>query len=377
MEHPPICSIPSQSQWNGRELSEKSVGPLGPGKCQIVLVGEAPGEEEFISGKPFYGQSGRELKQMLKDVGINWKECLLTNVFKERPGDTTNDIELVLTSDVSEDYPISAMRERPRGYVRPELLPQLDLLRREITAAEPNVVVALGATALWALTGERGIGLHRGTVITVPWSNDCGYLKILPTYHPAAILRSWKDRPIAAMDLAKAKHESNHPELVLKERMIWIAETVDDCYEFEQQFMRDVDLLSVDVETNSKLITCVGMAPSDSVALVIPLFLHRAPKGSRNYFSESDEIKVWKFMRKWLEDPAVPKLGQNFVYDIQYFKSHGIRVANFSHDTMILHHALWPELKKGLGFLGSIYTNEVSWKQFRTQKKYATGKKDD
>ena len=70
-------------------------------------------------------------------------------------------------------------------------------------------------------------------------------------------------------------------------------------------------------------------------------------------------------------------IGQNFSYDMQYFwRTVGITCPKFFGDTMLLHHALQPELEKGLGFLGSIYTNEPSWK-FMRQEHFTLKKGDD
>ena len=69
------------------------------------------------------------------------------------------------------------------------------------------------------------------------------------------------------------------------------------------------------------------------------------------------------------------KLFQNGLYDIAFlWRAYGIKVMNASEDTMLLHHALQPEALKGLGFLGSVYTDEGAWKQMR--EKVATIKRD-
>ncbi len=61
----------------------------------------------------------------------------------------------------------------------------------------------------------------------------------------------------------------------------------------------------------------------------------------------------------------MPKVFQNGMYDMQYLWSMGLTVVNPRHDTMLLHHSLVPEMLKGLGFLGSIYTSEPAWKLMR------------
>jgi len=71
-----------------------------------------------------------------------------------------------------------------------------------------------------------------------------------------------------------------------------------------------------------------------------------------------------------LEDPEIPKLFQNGLYDIPFIlRTVGIRVLGATHDTMLLHHALQPESLKGLGYLGSIYTDHHAWKtEYRNSK---------
>jgi DNA polymerase I-like protein with 3'-5' exonuclease and polymerase domains len=64
-----------------------------------------------------------------------------------------------------------------------------------------------------------------------------------------------------------------------------------------------------------------------------------------------------------LEDESIPKLFQNGAYDIAFiWRTTGIKTLGAKHDTMLLHHALQPEALKGLGYLGSIYTDHGPWK---------------
>jgi hypothetical protein len=77
-----------------------------------------------------------------------------------------------------------------------------------------------------------------------------------------------------------------------------------------------------------------------------------------------------------LESPTPRKLFQNGLYDIAFlWRAYGIKVMGAEHDTMLLHHALQPESLKGLGFLGSIYSDEGAWKQMR--EKVTTIKADE
>ena len=85
-----------------------------------------------------------------------------------------------------------------------------------------------------------------------------------------------------------------------------------------------------------------------------------------NYWNKTEEEYAWSAVKTVLES-NFPKVGQNGLYDIQYlWRQYGLRVNNYLHDTMLLHHSLQPELPKGLGFLGSVYCSERAWKKLRT-----------
>jgi DNA polymerase I-like protein with 3'-5' exonuclease and polymerase domains len=74
------------------------------------------------------------------------------------------------------------------------------------------------------------------------------------------------------------------------------------------------------------------------------------------------EVKAWTFIRRCLR-LGKELGGQNFQYDMQYlYELVGIKCPDFTHDTMLLQHSLQPEMRKGLGFLASIYTDEPPWK---------------
>jgi DNA polymerase I-like protein with 3'-5' exonuclease and polymerase domains len=139
--------------------------------------------------------------------------------------------------------------------------------------------------------------------------------------------------------------------------------------EFTSRYIFDdpPPLLSFDIETASKTITCIGFSPNENLSLTIPFFDPAKP--DHNYWPDAaTEKKVWLMIKRVMESD-IRKLGQNGLYDIQYLYRHGIKVRNYAEDTMIKHHSLYPELSKGLGFLGSIYTDEAPWKLLRARNK--------
>jgi Uracil-DNA glycosylase len=338
--------------------------------CKIALVGEAPGETEALEGKPFIGSSGRLLDGMLRAAGIDRSQCLVTNVFTQRPPGNQVGYFFGKTGDVRKDLPPF----QKHGFLQGRWSSELERLADELKRFEPNVVVALGATPLWALCERNGITAFRGTVMA---STLVPGLKVIPTFHPAYIMRQYDERPTATADLTKAVVESAFPEIRRIEREIWIEPSWGDIQLFERRHMQDVSILTYDIETDpwtSKEMLCIGIAPDARHALVIPFVDKRKP--GWNYWASADEeLKVWKWVAHWLQRTDIRKQAQNGLYDIQWLARYGIKVRGQTEDTMLLHHSLQPELRKGLDYLGSMYANEAAWKTMVSFKHNGNSKK--
>jgi uracil-DNA glycosylase len=334
---------------------------------KIAIIGEAWGRYEEAVRMPFVGPSGHELTKMLERAGINRAHCFLTNVFNFRP-QPNNDIENLCQKERAGGF----TSLKAGKYLRPEYFSHVYQLHKTLRDLKPNVAVLLGNTAAWAILGNSGIGKIRGTVT---YSNVIPGLKCLPTYHPAAILRQWDLRPITILDLEKARRESEFPEIRRPHRTIYIEPSLADMEWYYDNFLRPARRITFDIETRGQQITCIGFAPDHMSALVIPFVDDRAATGSY-WTSAHDEERAWNYVRDVLNCDK-PKVAQNGLYDINFlWRSYGITVKNYEDDTMLLHHALQPESEKGLGFLGSIYTNEASWKMMRTRTKDIAVKKD-
>lgn len=323
---------------------------------KIYIVGEAWGEEEEKQGRGFVGPSGHVLNGLLSANGIDRRECVVDNVFNLRP--PGNDVEQMMTKEE-----LYAYKEfppyKPKMWLRKENAHHLHDLRARIEAERPNLVLALGNTPLWACAGVTGIKKWRGS----PMLCSFGQSKLLATWHPAAILRQWNLRPIAFMDIAKAKREAETPELKRPERFIHFHPTLQEIEDFYLDHVLDARVLGCDIETKGRFITEVGFATSPSRAIVIPFF-SRAQKDGNYWRTFDDERAAWGWVRRFCAEK--PLVGQNFSYDAQYlWKEAAIPTPNWAGDTMLMHHSLQPELEKGLGFLGSIYTDEPAWKFMR------------
>lgn len=372
---------------------------LGSRQPKMVLVGEAFGKDELAMQTPFVGSSGKELFRMLGEAlpdlepelhaeisrrlgdsfDMTWSRyrepwfvaagIALTNVLALQPPGNSIDALCANKKAVGGDSYVYKAIKTPGKYLLPMYLPELERLQAEIAELRPNLVVALGNTASWALLQGTNIGSIRGAVA---WSNWAGpRVKCLPTYHPASVLYQWSQRTIVVADLMKAGREMRFPEIRRPKRRILINPTIAEVEMFTAILLLQADkqLIEVgaDCETMKGQIKMISFATAKDHAIVIP-FIDEARPNKCYWQSEAEEYGAWHCVRTICQHPNVRLVGQNFIYDMQYLCPMGIRIARCPEDTMMLHHSLYPEMKKSLGFLGSIYTDEASWKLMRTQQ---------
>lgn len=332
---------------------------------KMLLVGEAPGEREEAMGQPFVGPAGRELDRMLEEVGLQRYQVSLTNVFHTRPRNNNLDFWGLSRKEaaalVQPNLPTAEIRVK-KGVIDPRILqPALERLYGEIRALDPNVIVPLGNTALAAVCRVNGITTHRGVVRETEILGRT--YKVLPTYHPAAVLRTYAFRPIAIADLYKAKSESEQRDFHFVPRRVLVEPTLSDLAEWESELL-SAEKLAFDIETALGQITCIGFAPSIDISYVIPFWFN-----NQNYWpTAEEEVAALLVVKRILEGPSI-KIAQNGLYDVQYLLRYGITPRNFLHDTMLLHHSLYPALPKSLGFIGSIHCNVPAWKAWRRRAK--------
>lgn len=330
--------------------------PVGPADAKIVIVGESPSEHEIKSGVLFSGTSGDELTRLLGEAGIDRAECYLTSVFKHRPPNGSLENYCVSKKDLPLDYSYPYLYYGK--YIAPKYLTDVEETKNELKALSPNLIIALGSTASWffnlgPITTARGIVARSE------------YGKVIPTFHPSAVLRQWSNRTVVMADLLKAAHEATFPDVRRPQRELWVEPTLTEVSTFFTKHLFPAKEISLDIENPGGQLHCLALAPSPTIAICIPFIDPRKP--DRNYWSYADECQVWRLIRRLLVDGTISKryrtIGQNLLYDVQHLAKAGCKLASIDDDTMLAHHAMYPEMRKGLGFLGSIYTNELSWKQ--------------
>jgi uracil-DNA glycosylase family 4 len=149
----------------------------GNENAKLVFVGEAPGQDEDQQGKPFVGKAGQKLTQIINAMGLSRDEVYITNVLKCRPPNNRNPIP----------HEIEACE--------PFLIAQLQIIK-------PKIICALGTFAAQTLLKtDQPISKLRGRFQTYQG------IKLMPTYHPAFLLRSPKYKKDVWEDVQKVKAE--------------------------------------------------------------------------------------------------------------------------------------------------------------------------
>ena len=321
----------------------------------ILVVGEYMTGTDEEAGGPFEGKLNSMTKSFLRQAGIDPAHCDFTNVFnRTSPTGKALGFFSVKADGVAHLKPI-----KPGKYLHKDHFADVELLWKKVQTFQPNIIIALGDLALWALTSEKSLDLARGRITS--GHSKFPNQKILPTYAAGQIMADWTLRPIHLADLDKARRQSEFPDIARPLRFIHIEPSIADIKDFYLEYIVPCTTLDCDIETKGTMITCVGFAPSPSRVIVIPFYDETAADG--NYWpSKFEEHQAWSWVRRLLS--CGKRLGgQNFQYDMQYlWRQMGIPSPDFTDDTMLLHHSLQPEMKKGLGFLASIYTDELGWK---------------
>lgn len=330
----------------------------GPVPARVLIVGEAPGAEEEVRGVPFVGASGNELDRLLAQAGLQRSEAFLTNVCKYRPPE--NKIEYFF---------LDSKQLKPNELI----LEGIRELQEEISRVSPKLILCLGNTALWALTGNRGITKWRGSMLTYRYLDSKGVQQeslLLPTYHPALILREWSWRPIALHDLTRAAEALKAGHWPGREKHYLIRPSFTDVMDTLTTLVKRADraeqqedpplTIASDLETRRGFIACSGIAWSKTEAICIPNMCVERPTG---YFTLDEDISIWFLERELLTHPHVEVVGQNYLYDAQYFARRKGYVPRVRHDTRLMQSVAWPGLPQGLDFLSSMYCqHHVFWK---------------
>ncbi|MCK5558293.1 MAG: uracil-DNA glycosylase [Candidatus Hydrogenedentes bacterium] len=149
----------------------------GNPEARLLFVGEAPGGDEDVQGRPFVGRAGQLLTRIIESIDLTREKVYIANVLKCRPPKNRNPAD-------------------------DEIVCCLPYLVRQIEIIQPQIICALGAFAAQTLVGStEGIGKLRGKFY------DYHGIKLMPTYHPAACLRNPNNKKYVWEDMKRIREE--------------------------------------------------------------------------------------------------------------------------------------------------------------------------
>ncbi len=150
---------------------------VGSPNADLMFIGEAPGRDEDIQGEPFVGRAGQLLTDIIKAMKLTRDQVYIANVIKCRPPENRN----------PEPDELDACRP---------------FIRRQVKLIQPKVIVTLGRFGLQSLT-EKGYGISS---VRGQWLDYNG-IKLMPTYHPAYLLRNPAAKKEVWTDMKKVMAE--------------------------------------------------------------------------------------------------------------------------------------------------------------------------
>lgn len=327
----------------------------GPKDAKIMLVGEAPGEEEGQQLRPFVGGSGRVLNAMLQHAGIDRNELFVTNVVKCRP--TARGAAGKMVNRIPTETEIKCCAR---------------FLAGELDSIRPNVIVAMGNTPLHTLTSTtKGITIMRSVPIEGPKRKDYDpntpsspqRFKVVPTLHPANVMRQQHMWPAVVFDLVRARNEGAFSSIVRRPWEHVIHASLADHAEPLLRRIRDGgeygglrlkpyfhDLETTDLDPRKSAIRCIGIGTGTG-----PILCFDWTNGVQRLIADIHA------------DPSLMVVGQNSEgFDIPYQEAKGFDFAwergKWSFDTLLGWHQLNSALPKDLASIGASVTDEIYWK---------------
>ena len=327
----------------------------GPIPSRLMVVGEHPGTNYSGEECLMSPSAEQELNRMLDEVGIMPSEVFLTNVCRSRPPGNQLSVWIAgKKKDITDQHVL--LRNQ---WVLPPVLDGYHTLLQEIEMVQPNLIIALGNLAMFALTGNWGILKWRGSHL----SHEGG-AKVIPTIHSSMVQKDWSSRRLVLTDLRRAKKQMTSRvyappkwNFEVRPKFDTVAQRLIDLYCMAE---RGELWLDFDVETKHNYIDSIGISWSRSDAICIPIMTRANRQG---YWSEDEEASLIYSIYKLLTHRNVKLRWQNGLYDAQLMHRNYHFLLKNGQDTMISQHSLFCALQKGLGFLGSMYADwYVYWK---------------
>ncbi len=318
------------------------VRTTGPPDSKMFFLGEAPGEIEEQTGLPFQNPhgAGRVFNLILSQVGINRRDVRIRNVALVRPK----------ANNMGEYF-----HDSKCTIPKPELIAWIEELRTELEESRPNVVVAMGAYALWALTGMKRIKESRGYVME---STLVPGLKVIPTYHPQAVNYEWKLFGVSVFDVKKAYFHSENPKVPADKTRYIAPASFEMFMDYLETIRKAKKRFAFDIEAHvgTAFPYLLGVSDNNNYGMSFWNMKNNVPT-----IAPRQEAQLWHKLAQLGKECEV--IMHNASYDkAVMWLHHGVLFENVWMDTLIASHVVFPEFPRDLGFLGSIILDVQPWK---------------
>jgi DNA polymerase I-like protein with 3'-5' exonuclease and polymerase domains len=329
----------------------------------MPCIGPLPAEIAILGDYPDYHTFGK-VGEILSSLGIAATSCLFLTLTETQPPQVKGAADINEWISARKTCPGPGWTHEGESWVHPTLAAGMALARTRLAEASPKLVIALGRAALLTLTGQVAIDKWRGsrlTPITHPFT-------VLPTIHPRTLVKQPDQAFILRMDLTRAYKIYTHVQIPraysfsTQPDFNEVATTLNDLLLRADAASSESPLkLSGDLETRAGHIACFGIAWTATEAICIPHLV--VSEKSPFYWSEEDETTIVSLYAQLFHHPNILWIGQNFSYDCQYFWRHWGILPRYVRDTMVAHHSLHSNIRKGLDFLSSMYAQDhIYWK---------------
>jgi len=370
------CSIATEAIQNNINLLSNCMDGSGPLEAELLIIGEAPGFEEDQRGEPFVGRAGEMLNECLSEAGFDRACVRITNscrcrptaiIEKERRGEKVRVIE----------------NRAPTGS---EIMTCAEKWLDDEIKSMPHLklIMPLGNSPLFAVWGRfkvkkppakavSKITSMRGSLF---FSEQYG-VHILPSYHPAYILRNPNYKKYLVHDLTQAKKFLSGKKEQRNEVKYKEFRTLEDAKKLFSEIRR-LKLVSWDTETTSKdhahgeKILSFTFSVKPYTAAYLPFWeggdiVNKS--NLKNYWYEAYGLEGYNYivgeLKSIFEDPEIKKVGHNLMFDARFIaasmgidgKPLGIKMENWHFDTMVAHFMLYENEAHDLKSLAAFYTD--------------------
>ena len=321
-----MCGLGKTAQFN-------CVMGQGPSPCKVMIVGEAPAWRKERD-KPFQGEAGKILDDILTKLGVSRQDVYITNIVKCRPPEN----------------------RKPH---RSEIAICKKLLKQEIREVNPDYVLLLGASAASLIYGGKiRVGDIRGKFYT-------GKRTYLVSIHPGAVLRDPRKLPLLRNDIRRFM-DRVHGVVTNGVPVNW--KIITNFEDFNQLFeaVKSAERVAIDIETTGlnpwlgEILT-IGFGFKD-VQYILPLQHKESPYKD----NKEGQMMLLGILKPWLINKAI--LTHNGKFDTLWIKVHYDLTLPIAHDTMLMSHLLDENDKHGLKYLSQIVFGAPNYDLSVTEK---------